>query len=110
MSEKVKLPKEVAEAIRVVRGAYKSNCEFDLEFLKRESFDWMQPIIEYTQESRDNMANYFAALVNGYEVEQTPEDKVREYYNNIKQNQELQAVALRLLDILNIKIEGVNAE
>lgn len=63
-----------------------------------------------------------AALINGYEVEKTPEEKVREYYDELCDkfdhacwsSDELeygckkQAVR-ETLDKLGIKIEGVNA-
>ncbi|MCY9372652.1 hypothetical protein [Bacillus haynesii] len=63
-----------------------------------------------------------AALINGYEVEKTPEEKVREYYeelcdefdcaywssDEIKYLCKKQAVR-ETLDKLGIKIEGVNA-
>ncbi|MEC1507036.1 hypothetical protein P9D42_15430 [Bacillus haynesii] len=63
-----------------------------------------------------------AALINGYEVEKTPEEKVREYYeelcdefdcaywssDEIKYLCKKQAVR-ETLDKLGMKIEGVNA-
>jgi hypothetical protein len=45
-------------------------------------------------------------LLHGYEVEETPEDKVREYYYH--QNGPAQNVIETTLDMLNIKIEGIN--
>ncbi|MCC8352557.1 hypothetical protein [Bacillus sp. AF23] len=66
-----------------------------------------------------------AALVNGYEVEKTPEEKVREYYEAVRNLREerylagdtegkrFHAGALvgihTTLGIFGIKIEGVNA-
>lgn len=66
-----------------------------------------------------------AALVNGYEVEATPEDRVREYYEWLKRSRDERHLAgdvegkrfkagllqgvLNTLDYLGIKIEGVNA-
>ncbi|MED1148918.1 hypothetical protein P4T97_06740 [Bacillus paralicheniformis] len=64
-----------------------------------------------------------AALINGYEVEKTPEEKVREYYAANYQRHEQSmprskddfytsgvAEGVRnTLDSLGIKIEGVNA-
>lgn len=66
-----------------------------------------------------------AALVNGYEVEKTPEEKVREYFEWLKRSRDERHIAgdvegkrfkagllqgvLNTLDYLGIKIEGVNA-
>lgn len=55
---------------------------------------------------------FLKALVNGYEVEETPEDKVRYYY--MKQSRigdliDSTDYAIRhVLDLLGIKIEGIN--
>ncbi|MED1742030.1 hypothetical protein P4U97_21470 [Bacillus swezeyi] len=63
-----------------------------------------------------------AALINGYEVEKTPEEKLRqwfeeereigdEYYNRGEEHrsQEVVQTIIDTLNILGIKIEGVNA-
>ncbi|TXK69910.1 hypothetical protein [Bacillus amyloliquefaciens] len=63
-----------------------------------------------------------AALLNGYEVEATPEDRVREYYAELQEKQrtsQSRGVTFSLeceregvintLELLGIKIEGVNA-
>ncbi|MGD7032721.1 hypothetical protein ACPZJV_16420 [Bacillus velezensis] len=62
-----------------------------------------------------------AALVNGYEVEATPEEKVREFYKDFEvdpqtfpaethfRNKECQRVIKSTLNLLGIKVEGVNA-
>lgn len=65
------------------------------------------------------------ALVNGYTVEKSPEEKVREYYDRCRNNATIadyngrscqaeylnaQSIGASItLDILGIKIEGVNA-
>ncbi len=65
-----------------------------------------------------------AALVNGYEVEKTPEEKLREYYEWLKRSRDERHLAgdvegkrfkagllqgvLNTLDYLGIEIEGVN--
>ncbi|MCY9290783.1 DUF1642 domain-containing protein [Bacillus haynesii] len=70
-----------------------------------------------------DMLTLAAALINGYEVEKTPEEKVREYYAANYQRHEQPmprskddfytsgvAEGVRnTLDSLGIKIEGVNA-
>lgn len=66
-----------------------------------------------------------AALINGYEVEKTPEEKVREYYEEAQRRCKARSETgdieglwynagrgygvVDTLDILGIKIEGVNA-
>ncbi|MDI3411819.1 hypothetical protein QKW52_22595 [Bacillus sonorensis] len=66
--------------------------------------------------------DFLAALINGYEVEKTPEEKVREYYEELIRDKrvafdyeeqlsyENMSHAVReTLNLLGIKIEGVNA-
>lgn len=54
-----------------------------------------------------------SALVNGYTVEQTPEEKVHEYYDSLNEQDGFESAEqdgiLTTLDLLGIKIEGVNA-
>ncbi|MEZ3605418.1 hypothetical protein OB894_01300 [Bacillus subtilis] len=66
-----------------------------------------------------------AALVNGYEVEKTPEEKLREYFEETKRTRDGRHLAgdiegkrfhggalvgiCNTLELLGIKIEGVNA-
>ncbi|MGY5350536.1 hypothetical protein [Bacillus subtilis] len=63
-----------------------------------------------------------AALVNGYEVKKTPEEKVREYYESLWSDycdsddsfievacESARAAVKESLNLLGIKIEGVNA-
>ncbi|MFD9274442.1 hypothetical protein ACFWA2_14505 [Bacillus subtilis] len=62
-----------------------------------------------------------AALVNGYEVEKTPEEKLREYYESLWSDycdsddpfievacESARAAVKETLNLLGIKIEGVN--
>ncbi|MEC1270894.1 hypothetical protein P9C27_20895 [Bacillus vallismortis] len=72
-----------------------------------------------------NLLTLATALVNGYEVEKTSEEKVREYYEWLKRSRDERHLAgdvegkrfkagllqgvLNTLDYLGIKIEGVNA-
>jgi len=64
-----------------------------------------------------------AALLNGYEVEKTPEEKVKAYYDELcdyydrahQSSDELEYVCKKqavrkTLDCLGIEIEGVNVE
>lgn len=121
MSEKVKLPREVANAIAsseledVIRSIHCPN---------RDEANWPEEavIFRYANISTEQTMNILKALVNGYEVEQTPEDKVRDYYNHITPDGwefkgdandpvyiERRAIRTTCI-LLNIKINGVNAE
>ena len=112
---KVRLPRDVAEALDYARE--KLNWSHANILVRTCRRDWespeMAPIDDFC--TTDNKALVIAeALVNGYEIEETPEDKVREYYKdqiryyNDHRDSTGQAI-LKILNILNIKIEGVNA-
>lgn len=118
---KVKIPKDVAGAIVEFRKHYKDGAEFDLELIKREGWIYTDIIRAFTSESRTNLELYFAALVNGYEVEETPEERILESYhrkmasaNNPCSSNWKNSVGFAdgikfTLNELGIKIEGVNA-
>lgn len=116
MSEKVKLPREVGEAIshfftttnRIdfpVQAIMKVAME-DVRYIS--SPDHCDAIKEYVK-SYDNLKVLLSALVNGYEVEETPEEKIKKYYENHAMKYDSAMAIRHVLDILNIKIEGVNA-
>jgi hypothetical protein len=120
------LPREVANAIeslrnegrdnysiiRIIFGTPKSQLETDIQSFAYEISD------------KKNVDLLMSALINGYEVEQSPEDKLREYYADIIDiqerykgidttawaccNEKLVSVR-RTLNILGIKIDGINA-
>jgi hypothetical protein len=55
------------------------------------------------------------ALYIGYEVEETPEDKVLKYFKSLKSGEDWETAnyqnacgVVMTLDLLNIKIEGIN--
>jgi len=113
------LPKEVAEAIESFRSRDISNEDIIKNALGL--FDnYNEVIYLYTV---DHFDEFITALVNGYEVEQTPEEKVREYYEGLKSSEDSLEIAghdgsqfrqgwqsvEKTLDLLGIKIEGVNA-
>ena len=132
--ELVKLPKNVAEAIERVWHAVKDDIATkhmrltNWNFLKDEveghqvlDYDW-KTLMGYAE---TYPLEYMQALVNGYEIEETPEDKVRGYIDHLKATRDRTDLAtarcraseysgridsaLTILDYLNIKIEGVNA-
>lgn len=122
---KVMVTKEVAEAIEVVKGKY--GIYEALVQVEGAIYSEPEMTIKRWVTVSDGMSYDILAeiLVNGYTVEKTPEDKVREYYErcvaNRKQAQDDgrgyviehfdgQAIGASItLDILGIKISGVNA-
>lgn len=118
MTEKVKVSKEVAEAIEMLKDAKRPLYEMVKRHLN-ENYIWN---LEF--KCLDNLSNddFIRALYVGCEVEQTPQEKLVGYYNHQKQVKEDymdmlvkgQAVARveavdYVLETLNIKVEGVNA-
>ncbi|TWM68763.1 DUF1642 domain-containing protein [Bacillus licheniformis] len=67
---------------------------------------------EYSGINTIDIMTLAAALINGYEVEKTPEEKVREFYEShggSPSAMERKAAIRETLYKLGIKIEGVNA-
>jgi hypothetical protein len=107
-SSKIVLPKNVAEAIRHYT---------DLADTKTEAFTDILSL-GYEAERSELILRYFdgnydelmEALICGYEVEVTPEDKVREFYRNyVAEGLHSEAAAIRVAFIkYGVKIDGVN--
>lgn len=127
--DKVKITQEQANAIEEIRARFKSGYEFDIEALGNTQISTCpgtSVVYNFVHGSRDNLQLYFTALVIGYEVEETPEDKVKSFYETASTNKsillkhssisydeiELQNGIMRgiegTLNRLNIKIEGIN--
>jgi hypothetical protein len=100
-SNKVKLPKEVAKVIDnlLSHGAALEDIIYD-----HVTSQWTRD--QFKELPLDTLIR---ALYIGYEVEQTPEDKVREYYeaHNNTHTYTRKAIA-HVLNLLDIKIKGVN--
>lgn len=136
MTKKVTLPRDVAEAIEKLReyGWEQANLLNAGEFINIDRPTLAEiggehigfPIAEWlSNDFHANYPNYVSALVNGYTIEQSPEEKLREYYDNLvnRANEiiaEGRAVGAilpsaervgieRTLDMLGIQIEGINA-
>ena len=90
----------------------------------REQYTEEEMVIKYIESELDlfdsscaclydlGFTDFLAALINGYEVEKTPEEKVREYYESYGGSpsaMERKEAVQDTLDLLGIKIEGVNA-
>lgn len=125
MTKKVTLPRDVAEAIEQLRQMGMSSYEIitgmevaydETDIEGKEYYDILND--RYMSVRTDELMH---ALVNGYEIEQSPEDKLREYYAELKGTYDsssglesyrvdgmLQSVETTLA-ILGIQIEGINA-
>lgn len=107
---KVKLPKDVAKALEtVISNPFHSRREEVVRIHARDSKIWSEDCIPLNGIPLDTIIH---ALYIGYEVEETPEEKVREYYMKQTRHGNLidspDYVIRHVLDLLNIQIEGVN--
>ncbi|NYV67625.1 hypothetical protein HYI36_20310 [Bacillus sp. Gen3] len=122
MSEikKVTLTKEQAEAIELAKE--RDDIDRIVNAASSDKPGWYAG--KYVPLNSLTLETLMTALVNGYEVEKTPEEKVREYYEEIdsyrRQSKGFDSNASdefhrmcdairTTLDLLGIKIEGVNA-
>lgn len=117
MSAQVKVPKEVAA---LMKGT-KYDILIDIPYMSRMATgeypdtEALAPIYDWYLDNKDE---YFQAVVNGYEVEETPEEKVLKQFNRPvgffdKDNDTEEDIYRKgmafVIKTLNLKIEGVNA-
>ncbi|ASB90497.1 hypothetical protein [Bacillus sonorensis] len=101
----------------------------------REQYTDEEIVIKYIESELDlfdsgcaclydlGFTDFLAALINGYEVEKTPEEKVREYYEKLCDGYDraqfyedqgkyllMKRAVRRTLGALGIKISGINDE
>lgn len=113
--EKVTVSKEVAEAIEDVRQYY-SKAEIIANIYNgRQGAIYgtnMPTLIEYAK--HNGIETLMRALVIGYQVEQTPEERVREFYESfnaeIMEHVYARTAIRSTLALLGITIEGINAD
>lgn len=121
---KVILPKEVAEAIEELRSKGFSDYGIIVDSKESSARKSLQRIHEFTHTydaKGDGGERLLKALVNGYEVEQTPEDSLREYFETAERSRrifrkEFEYTAadarydaiITTLNKLGITIEGIN--
>lgn len=126
MNAKVTVPSNVATAIAhyVNLADTKTEALTDILSLGYEA-EKSESILRHFDGNHDELMQ---ALICGYEVEQTPEEKVREYYEYVKSEREsiqgystleirqqsakyrtTELAIKNTLDLLGIKIAGVNA-
>lgn len=102
-SEKVKLPSEVAKAIEKVNLRWTRSEIVEYHATGKGKWD-----ISYLNTL--DLDTLITALYIGYEVEETPEEKIWDFYHTKAACEMHPHHAIQnVLNILNIKIEGVNA-
>jgi hypothetical protein len=118
---KVILPKEVSKALETIKyNGYNTRDILRMIHVDNIVGRYDSDIATLKQYAVRDTDTLLTALVNGYEVEKSPEDKVREYYELAKNCAEIYALKghkfdaeqyaiKKTLDLLDIKIEGVNA-
>lgn len=120
MSEKVTIPADVADLIGNMRKVGCTNEEIARVAMGNTSIPLYHEVL-----SQIPFDTLLAALVNGYEREQSPEEYVRDLYRGLKEEAEFARTTLGTdygmsadrarrvmectLNALGIKIEGVNA-
>lgn len=122
---KVKVTREVAEAIVDVREMYTDSQIIAAIENDRgcTAYGTLMPtLIKFSRQAEGNIDLIMRVLVNGYEIEMTPEDNIRSYYADaIKLSQEAmysdgKSIAIgritairQTLSYLGIKYGGINA-
>lgn len=110
---KVTVPKDVAKTIEALREYGYSNARIVYEMEKGGLLQ--EPLGSYFNESPRTTDYLLSALINGYEVEKSPEEKLREYYANLRKSRtgsicDYQSDAVvETLNLLGIKVGGINA-
>jgi hypothetical protein len=109
--EKIMLKKKEAAAIRTMLNNKAQDKQACIEYYLKYRDAWKGGYLPLAELGFDK---FVQALYNGFEIEETPYDRVRNLFEteNAKSvnHQISSASAIRsVLAILNIKIEGVNA-
>jgi predicted transcriptional regulator len=110
---KVTLPYKVAKAIKNIkdrRDGERTLFNYPAianHAVKNEDYN---DINVYINQNEENFKNYYNALLNGFEIEKTPHEKVKErYMHYLNNNLHVSANAIKeTLDLLGIHIEEVN--
>lgn len=121
-NDKVILPRDVAEAIKNARaqGFENKNILYAVHTVGNDGDMDAKVIKEFAATNFDVL---LSALINGFYFELTPEEKVREYYEGLMRAEDSQEIAghsgsqfrqgwqsvRHTLELLGIKIEGINA-
>lgn len=112
---KVTLPRDVAKAIESLREISCNNQVIVEAAIGYMSGSNASTIHTYARKSEGSLNDILSALVNGYEIEQTPEERLREYYAGLRNDRiggskycEANGI-FQTLSILGITIAGINA-
>lgn len=114
MSDKVKLTKEQAEAIKIILNNPQWRKEQIIEHHTNDHYAWVNEYSDFNGMPLDTLVR---AIYIGYEVEETREEKVqRQFLNPIgfydKENDNPQTIYRKgmqfVLEAFEIKIPGVN--
>ena len=115
---KVKVSSEMAKAIEGALDEFSSDPN---QVLENHRYDW---IFDCEPLNSLNHLQLAEVLLNGYEVEQTPQEKIKAYYDNCERilgefkdgclltNADYKGRregVLATLSLLNIKVQGVNS-
>lgn len=122
---KVKLPREVAEAVEGLRKITCSNYEVMCVVRSAHANPNAIKVRDWFADGAGTHDLLMEALVNGYEIEKTPEEIVRQKYEMLDINRRLAKLSYddvtasksaakregmrEVLDAYGIKVEGVNA-
>ena len=112
---KVKLTKEQAKAIEIVKTNMIVSLNHELKNVLLGNINNREWFHEYEPLNDMDLDTLIKALYIGYEVEQTPEEKVLEYYNKQdhqvslgeQYHQGVQSGIYTTLILLGITIEGI---
>lgn len=109
MTEKVKVSKKVAVAIDAALADIQSNKA--ILMVHEDAGKWTEEFEPLNTLDFDTLAR---AIYIGFEVVQTPEEKVEEYYKKLLYSDDkhckIMALSVRhTLSLLKIRIKGVNA-
>jgi hypothetical protein len=116
-SNKVVLPKDVADGLKILREYLMDDVEL-LTLVydgKEHGFSDFHLLLQKVRGHflTKNQTEIMSALVNGYEVEKSTEEKVREYYESVYGQGDYGGITREAientLDLLSITISGVNA-
>ena len=104
----MKVSKELGDTLKDVINNWAANHFVVKQKAKGEVFS-----ASYDELNAIDLDTLIRALYIGYEVEQTPEDKVRDYYNShlrtdLSSDHYTKKAIVVTLNLLNIKISGVN--
>ncbi|MCT6924594.1 hypothetical protein [Metasolibacillus sp.] len=114
MNEKVKVSREVAKAIEYVKENYKFESSLRVHLSENWHSSHLRCLKELSTEA------FVSLLLNGYEIEETPEEKLLATYQRQRTWQETNDpydrrahtaygnAIVYTLDTLGIKIKGIN--